>query len=714
MSLLQTGARLHYLANAGVNSLTLTVATYYLWDGVNIIDTTGSTTGAGGVPYGTDPFNPTGPILPYQTWSYCGPKQNGEDIGVAGRVGAETFFTFAGTRTVAPDWWMFKRGDVFDLALDVGVTGSSSLSVPGGATAAGVQVVGEYGPTTSPRPQFIHPDNGFIFRNLTAGRTDFKNAVYRGLHFNGHNRATGVTFIGLRFLPDPVGASSPNILIEDVWFDGTAGVLPAMHAGDVRFRRCIVADNWYPNTALGHVQGFSMSANGDGVSQDFVYQIDDCITYRNGFTSGDPSLSWPPSGGALDYTIFCRNFYVGSHTNHKESRITNTVSLIGGSGDQYRNGWRAEGNFVYAGFLMMNGYGGNAQPNSGVFRNNVMQVFRATGPNSNAHPAWGLIFGHSLQGVQIDGNIVTRAQMGRLADGFAGVWFKVINDDFYYPLTRTLRFNTVTDNIFDCGNSTSGVQIDDQGQNKIGWVNPGLNGNSVVRNVFAKAAGAMLLNTVPNTGIGSDAGTGIAFPGSYTTSVTFPVFGQMEATLAEASTPPMKGTNAGNGLLGGLAAIGTPPSETWTLTAINPITFQVVGSVSGVRANATVGAAYNNGLVSFTLTAGSAAWVAGDTWTFTCVFGVTPSDTYIPLTGTEANREYLTMAAAATAEGWIDANRTLKTYLQALGISVTSSDGLIEYVSIVAGMRRGTWRKDMQAKAIVNYIRQGFGKPALA
>lgn len=79
------------------------------------------------------------------------------------------------------------------------------------------------------------------------------------------------------------------------------------------------------------------------------------------------------------------------------------------------------------------------------------------------------------------------------------------------------------------------------------------------------------------------------------------------------------GTRTGTGTLAGLEASPTSVTETWTLTctaaAANGGTFSVTGSVSGAKAAATVGTAYDNGLLAFTLTDGAADFVVGDTFT---------------------------------------------------------------------------------------------------
>ncbi len=101
-----------------------------------------------------------------------------------------------------------------------------------------------------------------------------------------------------------------------------------------------------------------------------------------------------------------------------------------------------------------------------------------------------------------------------------------------------------------------------------------------------------------------------------------------------ASFPVLTGT--GNGTMnwptvpelydyGTMAA--TVPLETITATAVDATTFDVAGSVSGAHPQATVGVAYttNHG-VTFTITAGGTAFVAGDAFTFAITDSVSASD----------------------------------------------------------------------------------------
>ena len=85
-------------------------------------------------------------------------------------------------------------------------------------------------------------------------------------------------------------------------------------------------------------------------------------------------------------------------------------------------------------------------------------------------------------------------------------------------------------------------------------------------------------------------------------------------TLAS-STPVLLGT--GNGTISAPAvnqSVGN--SELWTVTATSATNFTVSGFVSGGQSAATVGTAYNNGIVSFTITAGTTPFQNGDVFTF--------------------------------------------------------------------------------------------------
>ncbi len=101
--------------------------------------------------------------------------------------------------------------------------------------------------------------------------------------------------------------------------------------------------------------------------------------------------------------------------------------------------------------------------------------------------------------------------------------------------------------------------------------------------------------------------------------------GTQDADVVTSVTP---GANTGNGtctqVYGGPDAL----AENITLTFSNATTAAVVGSVSDALGNATVGTLFSNANVEFLLTAGSAAWINGDT-----IVIVTTARTYADVAG---------------------------------------------------------------------------------
>ena len=120
-------------------------------------------------------------------------------------------------------------------------------------------------------------------------------------------------------------------------------------------------------------------------------------------------------------------------------------------------------------------------------------------------------------------------------------------------------------------------------------------------------------------------------------------------------------------------------------------------------------------------------------WTFPGVHGNTVSNNvlvdsklreseYTPVGGAigttndtvfQGNKLYTDRASAAAVLGWTGADRTLKTYMAANGVAVTSTDGFPEYFSQASQQRRGQWQAKWTSHELVNYFRTGFGKAAM-
>ena len=93
------------------------------------------------------------------------------------------------------------------------------------------------------------------------------------------------------------------------------------------------------------------------------------------------------------------------------------------------------------------------------------------------------------------------------------------------------------------------------------------------------------------------------------------------AVLSNSST--ISSSNTGDGTITSVNGDLRTPTETWTLTctvaAVDGGTFSVVGSVSGAKADATVGVSYDNGQISFIINDGATDWAVGDTITIDIV-----------------------------------------------------------------------------------------------
>lgn len=97
-------------------------------------------------------------------------------------------------------------------------------------------------------------------------------------------------------------------------------------------------------------------------------------------------------------------------------------------------------------------------------------------------------------------------------------------------------------------------------------------------------------------------------------------------------------TGTGNGPMRYVAASPAAVTETWTVTCItaatNGGTFSVVGSISGAKANATVGTAYDNGLISFRIDDGSTDFAVSDAFTVPVTQGALAAQAVKSYTGT--------------------------------------------------------------------------------
>lgn len=124
-------------------------------------------------------------------------------------------------------------------------------------------------------------------------------------------------------------------------------------------------------------------------------------------------------------------------------------------------------------------------------------------------------------------------------------------------------------------------------------------------------------------------------------------------TTFSTDTPVLSGT--GDGTMTSVSVDQTTAvAELWTITATSATNFTVSGFVSGAQGAATVGVPYNNGIISFTIVAGSTPFVASDVFTF----NVTSSTVTDPLGVNDAAKRVTIVTAL---QGEINSNQDVRS-----------------------------------------------------
>lgn len=697
----------------------------YFWNGAAIIDSSGSTTNNLGLAYGTDPFQPNeAAIKPFASYGFCQARTSGQEIGTGIRNNGATFN--AGGRTGFPDWWLWRRAETYDLAADClafrqawapGDTATGdNLLIPRGPTFAAQPIMGAYGVSTGARPHITNPTTGgFIFQGST-GSLAAGFAAWVSIHLEASNRSgpAGNNPITISYQD---GARFGNhILWEDVWTDKSTNWNCQSGNNNVwRFKRCLLTNHFLDAAVNVHIQGWFW---GDGAGSQF--QVDGCILARNGMHNGDPTI--PGNFPNVAFDVFSRNMYLSGACDQSNSYFRDSVSIVGASGDQFRLGMMVERSFFLQGAFLAAANGDrhltieappaiNASGASGHIIDCVQQTMfpGATNDPTGGHPGWGMEIGGGAYRVDAWRNIVTRAGQGRAtAPNFAANYVSWAGNQFQqqvYP-TTLCRFRG---NILDSGTNTYVALLQDGPRSPLdaGYFvpYPGLVSNRIDHNIGVYATANPLFVASNVTGFGSVNGAST---------------GARVNVNASDYLSSLYNTVQKNPLLS-LAVVGTPPAENVKITSIDGTNFSVFGQVSGAQTNAVINVPYNNGKWSFTIQDQGVAYAVGEQILF--CNAPSPPVSAGETTDMTGNKTYTSWASAATAHGFVDTDRTLATYLQALGFTLfsgdtgTGFDGLLTYLSIITdpatGMRKGQWRRDMTGPAIINYIRQGFSMAAV-
>ncbi len=676
------------------------------------------------------------------------------------------------------DYYFFKRGETISLTADIaawntrrGISATfGAMILPRGPSSAQPFVMAAYGSTSVARPKFTQCLAATqIFVNTLV--TGLNNVLFTGLHIDGRDRTQG-TAVTLASL-NVIAAGDESILFEDVWFQGGRTGLnlgsggsqetppDSTMAGVITLRGCIVSDCFRNNSGCnGMFYGGKHGSSGlrlistiflrNGGSRDPTQRTSyvpdgvevipgDTVTSMVGSGTtvvvttsnaagtdpgvcvGDPVTVSGSSIGAFNgtftvtatneaartfsfanatagsatgasyttiyrYSSFAsanRNGYISGAKNISKSEMTDCVSILGSSGWQDRSGTNAVGNFLYEGYWGIGATQGVDAPSTAVTGNitdNVLQRY-APLPITNGVvpcPGYGILLGGGLYGSEVTRNIFSQAQASTRdgSGGGYGLSLSAYYGDTDEPYHRALMNLNVHDNIFD-------VVFDGP--------TPGAAPSAIYENCASDRTEPYGQFAFPITGVWS--------AGQVLTCVPDPGY---------TGTPAYQ-WNYNNVPIGG-ETLATHTALSGELTGANGfrgLRCYVTGvNYTGVNIG-IVGNTLLNNVFSNQLTTGNSSRKA---------FGIPTGNTAPNSTNTAytTNRYYATIAAAKAAEGWADETRTLKSYLQLLGYTVTTDDGAQEHYNAVTSMRRGSMDYNVwSGKKIRNHIATGRGMTAI-
>jgi hypothetical protein len=322
----QTGSRIYYINPSLPYSLvTDAAALYYLWNGTAIIDNLGNlapTSGPyNGVPYGTDPFNPSAAVTEFTRWSYVAPRVGG-DIGYAGTTAVGQFDSGSSVfRFGKPDFWLIKRGTTLSFYRDqrtffddtgrtaTPVNGYTSLTSAGGVAPTQRAVIGPYGPLSVARPiikdqmgsGFLALNNVAAFaynsvldltfdgsaRNVQLSPVDFPN-----FPANDHNCRAGIGYANLKtpfFIDNLIEGCHFHKMNNNVQFswDNTNTGTP----DGLKLRRNIINETWNEGDIFSAGNYWQVTATKTGADQTWSGTAVTQVTYASTI-NGNNQAGW--------------------------------------------------------------------------------------------------------------------------------------------------------------------------------------------------------------------------------------------------------------------------------------------------------------------------------------------------------------------------------------------------------------------------------------
>jgi hypothetical protein len=649
----QPGSRIFYMSNSGVEPAQ---GEYYFWNGTAIIDSTGSLTGVGGVAYGSDWRNPAGPVKSWRHIAACMQTQAGLAPGIrSGDYGANagSGTSQAGNPRIGyPDMWLFKRGDTFNLDTDY----VDYKIYATGYTGTG-SWIGLHGGADAYNLQVccdygatVNPRPRFIYpkNKAVGGATVPTNASYAMIPFAGKN----VRYVGLHF-------------------DG--------HARDPDFTGQPVIGFWRPqpitNINIGFEDcrvdgmGFGDPTSANGV----VYALNQVYFYRCTFTD-----AW---AGTLN-----SGHISAIHSGCLDpGRLQIVDCRVARNGFKFINPARSES--------------GSEQPapHDSTLSYNRDDVVLYLGD-------WYVCLIPAQSGTSITNTVY---------------WVRVTTD------SGKKAYGTIFDrNLYLAGRTDMYDTLILRGASNEQWRSGGF-----IKNNFIQA-GAVVISDWATTSE-DEIQTSIYYKNvqqnvqqlSLHTSWGLMYNMGVHFSLAEYNLVTGAADEA-NGL-GFYMASRHPNYQDTTLvynrTRNNNIRNNLFSAGTGKAFDLYDGIPTGNtsndsfavfpSLLNNKLRNNSVITTSPISVTYTPM-PVSPGTPVAPLTTdtvSTGNVAYTSRSAYASSHGGSEPSRTLKTYLQSVGITVNSIDGVHEMVGIFNSMDRNNWPAQYSAAAINTYIRQGMG-----
>ncbi len=710
----QPGARIMYVDPSITKpaSIALDVAggDYYFWNGAAIVDSAGSTTGAGGVPYGTDWLNPTGPVKPYYHVGVCLKQINGKNRCVDGQLssgtntGAGTYGCTAGAgRNGRGDIVLLKRGTTLLLETDlheVGLEGTpgltkanlqGSLVGSGGGSAADIEYFGAYGPLTAALPVITEaPALGFMRKFGTgSGNSPTQWMMWRDLYFDGYTRSyvddrPAATFM---YQIGTAGVAA-NYGFEGCVFAGTGGLTIQLNTNlGTRIYGCAIVDSWGATRPQGIFQGDIGLSHLDIVGT---------FLGRNG-SSTSPIVSFTPDA-------LCRNIYQ-SGESAGTALIDNCLFAPGSSGEQFRAGATLQRTYFMGSGVYLCGQNGAPYATSQAYSGKVSQIVVERMYQAVVGSAPGIGLGFGPQNVEMSDYVITDAGMSpsdRTAYP-AGAGLGGYSTGYYHTQlapTQGCRIH-------------GGVVVNRAGV-KSWTVNEGVISGGLT-NFVVTGVGTARWNMLDNHNDYISGPINSTLTGAATTGTTVLATGTAVGANLRTENPlnisvvhtdgstkwyAVTAVNAGTGAVT-IAAPGilAPGAASGAATQIWPASIYTYRGTTGnqIDTNIVIGQSDTNANAS--------------TYNTDNVAGATATDD----TAISGNT-HLTTAAAATA-GY-DLSRCMLTYMQSIGYSIsptaTQAQQRDALVATAKTWKRGYWDPNWQGKKVVNHVRAGMLMSALS